>query len=355
MKQLITVILLAMITISCSTQKHTESLIESILKEFNTTNSPGISVAVRKDDNLTYQKGFGLVDLNKKILIDPETNFRLASITKQFTAMSILLLEKEEKLSLKDKLNNYFPEFGEYASKITIKNVLQHTSGLLDYEILADKQDTVQLQDKDVLEILSKQDSLYFEPGSKHRYSNSGYAILSLLVERLSGLSFAGYLHDKIFAPLGMNNTVAYEKGISNVSNRAYGYTKTDAGYVDSDQSLYSAVLGDGGIYSSTIDLLKWDSEINDPKLLPKEKFNKIFEKGITNTGEEFDYGFGWRLDPYKNYFRPYHTGGTSGFSNIYMKLPEFELTIIVLINIKDYDAKGIAEKIADIYIDKYE
>jgi CubicO group peptidase (beta-lactamase class C family) len=329
-----------------------EKQINSIFNEFQVGLTPGVSVSVLKDGKIVYQKEFGYADLNSKIKIEPYTNFRLASITKQFTSYSILLLEDEGKLSLDDKISEYFPELKKYASDITIKNILQHTSGFLDYESLANKQDTIQLKDKDVIKILSKQDSLYFTPGTEHRYSNSGYAILALLVEKLSGKSFANFLEEKIFTSLKMNNSVAYESGISVVKNRAFGYTKVDSGFVDSDQSKYSAVLGDGGIYSSTVDLQKWDAEIENPTLLPKNKLDQIFVKGKTACGSEFDYGFGWRLDPYKNYIRHYHTGGTSGFTNIYMKLPELNLTIVVLINIYDYDAKGYAEKIADLFIE---
>lgn len=335
---------------SCST-KSIEQKIDTIFDEFRSISSPGVSAVVIKKGNIIYQKGFGLANIEENIFIDPKTNFRLASITKQFTALSILLLEKEKKLSLNDKLSNYFPELKQSYSGITIKNVLQHTSGILDYESLANKQDTAQLNDKDVLKLLCEKDSLYFEPGTKHQYSNSGYALLALLVERLSKVSFAEYLHEKIFKPLEMNNTVAFQNGISFVNNRAYGYSKVDTGFVNSDQSLFSAVLGDGGVYSSTIDLIKWDHEVDSPTLLPKENFEQSFIKGKTTLDQEFDYGLGWRLDPYKNYERFYHTGGTSGFSNIYMKLPGHQLTIIILINIYDYNAKGYAEKVADIFI----
>ena len=349
--RVVLILLLTLSTIISSGNKSIEHQIDTIFKEFNSSSGPGVSAAIIKNDTIIYQKGFGLADIEDKTLIEPNTNFRLASITKQFTALSILLLETEGKLSLTDRLTKYFPELSESYSEITLKNVLQHTSGIVDYENLANRKDTTQLRDKDVLKLLSEQDTLYFKPGTMHQYSNSGYALLSLLVERLSGISFAEFLNVRIFKPLQMNNTVAYQKGISKVVNRAYGYTKLDSGFVDSDQSLYSAVLGDGGIYSSTIDLIKWDKEVNSPTLLPKEKFDQVFVKGKTAAGEEFDYGFGWRLDPYKNHERLYHTGGTSGFSNIYMKLPEYQLTIIVLINIYDYDAKGYAEKVADIFI----
>lgn len=351
MKKLFSLLLLFIILSSCSIDNNIEKKIDSIFTEFDKSDSPGISVVVKQKGKLIYSKEFGLADLEGLIKIESKTNFRLASITKQFTAMSILILESDGKLLLEDKITKFFPELSKYGSEISIKNIIQHTSGLLDYESLSDKEDLAQLKDKDVLEILSKQDSLYFNPGTKHRYSNSGYAILALLVERLSDLSYAKFLEQRIFIPIKMNNTVAFENGISIVTNRAFGYTKTDSCFVDSDQSKYSAVLGDGGIYSSTIDLLKWDNEINTPTLLPKDKFDQIFEKGKDNKGNQFDYGYGWRLDPYKKYERHYHTGGTSGFSNIYMKLPEFDLTIIVLINLYDYDAKGYAEKITELFI----
>ena len=325
---------------------------DSIFKEFQTSETPGVSVTVKKGGEIKYQKCFGMAHIVKGNKIIPETNFRLASITKQFTALSIMLLENEGKLLFEDKITKYFPELDHYAEDITIKNILQHTSGLWDYEEFVDETDTVQLKDKDVLEILARQDSTYFKPGSEHRYSNSGYALLALLVESISEMSFADFLKSRIFDPLKMSNSVAYEKGISEVPHRAFGYTKTDTGFIFTDQSLTSAVLGDGGIYSSAVDLLKWDEEVNSPTLLPAGKFNEAFNKGKTSSGEEFDYGFGWRLDPYKNYIRHYHTGGTKGFTNIYMKMPELDLTVILLMNINDYGAKDYAEKIADLFIE---
>ena len=139
--------------------------------------------------------------------------------------------------------------------------------------------------------------------------------------------------------------TIPLSKGISEISNRAYGYAKTDSGFIFTDQSITSAVLGDGGIYSSTLDLVRWNKEIDNPTLLPKKKLDLAFENLVLPSGDVINYGFGWRLDPYRGFERPYHTGGTSGFSNIYMKIPKLDLVIIVLINIREYDAKGYAEK----------
>ncbi|MDA3861063.1 MAG: serine hydrolase [Melioribacteraceae bacterium] len=347
----ISFIILATISlIACNEKSTFDNQVDEIFAEFNNS-TPGASVLILQNDSVLFQKGYGLGSLEKGITIEPKTNFRLASITKQFTAFSILLLENENKLSFDDKLVKYFPELPASARDITIRQILQHTSGLLAYEDYLNDTLTIQLKDKDVLDILVKQDSTYFPPGTKHRYSNSGYAILALLVEKLSTKTYAQFINDRIFNPLKMGNSVAFENGVSKIKNRAYGYAKVDSGFIFTDQSLTSAILGDGGIYSSTLDLVKWNNEIDIPTLLPQKKLKLAFEKLVLPSGEVVNYGFGWRLDPYKEYQRPYHTGGTSGFSNIYMKIPKLNLAIIVLIIIRECTAKAYAEKIADILI----
>lgn len=351
MKTIFTFIFISFLIVSCIYAQTLDQKIDSIFSEF-TTATPGASVLIWQNGNIAFAKGYGLANTDEKIPIEPKTNFRLASITKQFTAFSILLLENEGKLSFDDKLTNFFPDFPKYGTEITIKEILQHTSGLLAYEDFVDDTVTVQLKDKDVLSILMKQDSTYFKPGTEHRYSNSGYAILALIVEKLSCKTYAQFLKERIFTPLKMNNSVAYENGISEVESRAYGYANIDSEFVFTDQSLTSAVLGDGGIYSSTLDMVKWNNEIDNSTLLPKENFEQAFKKLVLPNGEVVNYGFGWRLDPYRNFERPYHTGSTSGFSNMFMKIPKLDLAIIVLMNVRDYDAKGYAEKVADLYID---
>jgi len=350
MKNLVLFVLFAFVIVSCKPELTFEQKVDEIFSEF-TPQTPGASVLIMQNNKVLLEKGFGLANLEQNIINEPKTNFRLASITKQFTAFSIMLLESEGKLSFDDKLEKFFPSFPDYGKNITVRQILQHTSGLVDYENCINDSVTVQLKDQDVLDILMKQDSTYFQPGTKHLYSNSGYAVLALIVEKLSGKSFAEFLNERIFSPLKMNNSVAFEKGISQVENRAFGYANINSKFENTDQSLTSAVLGDGGIYSSVLDMAKWSLEIDKPTLLPKEKLNVAFTKLVLPNGEVVNYGFGWRLDPYKNYERPYHTGSTSGFSNMFMKIPELNLTIIVLMNVRDYDAKGYAEKIADLLI----
>lgn len=335
---------------SCNSSNY-ETEIDQIFADYNLENVPGAAVAVFKDSEIIFSKGYGLANLEDNTRINSSTNFRLASITKQFTAMSILILSEQGKLSLNDNLSKFFPDFPSYADDITIEHLLQHTSGILAYENYIDDTVTVQLKDKDVLEIVMAQDSTYFEPGSQHRYSNSGYAVLAMIIEKISGLTFAEFLKENIFDPVGMTNTVAFEEGISEVPHRSYGYNDTDSGIVFSDQSLTSAVLGDGGIYTSINDMQKWDLALSQYKLISSSLQEEAWTKGKTSAGEVFDYGYGWRLDEYDNRITRYHTGGTCGFSNVYFRFPESNISVLVLINIRDKPKKELGQKVADLFL----
>ncbi|MBK7631174.1 MAG: serine hydrolase [Ignavibacteriales bacterium] len=210
MKQTVYFIFIMVLLIGC--KMNNEDIIDKIFIEYNNPKLPGAAVMVIENGDKVFIKGYGLANLEKDIGVTVETNFRLASVTKQFTAMSILMLIDRGKLSFETTLKNIFPYFPDYGNNITIKNLLQHTSGLIDYEDLIDDTVTVQVKDKDVLDMIMKTDSTYFIPGSQHKYSNTGYSLLALTVEKISGIPFRDFLRDNIFTPLEMNNTVAFEK-----------------------------------------------------------------------------------------------------------------------------------------------
>jgi CubicO group peptidase (beta-lactamase class C family) len=208
---------------------------------------------------------------------------------------------------------------------------------------------TIPLKDKEVLDLLKKQDSTYFPPGSKYRYSNSGYALLALIVEAVSHQSFAEFLKKNIFDPLQMEGTVAFEKGISTVRNRAYGYTQRENRFEFTDQSLTSSVLGDGGIYSSVEDLYKWDQALYTTKLVSKATLEQAFTSDVLSNGDSTGYGFGWRVSFYKGVQKIAHSGSTVGFRTEIARYPDKRFTVIVLINRNDANPAEIASKIADI------
>jgi CubicO group peptidase (beta-lactamase class C family) len=312
-------------------------------------NVPGASLLVVKDGAPVVRRSWGMADLENHIAAEPRTNFRLASVTKQFTAAAILLLKQDGKLSLDDPIRKWLPSLPAVLDPVTIQHLLTHTSGIIDYEDVMPKGTTKQVHDADVLHLLESQDSTYFTPGSKYQYSNSGYSLLSLIVEKASGKRFAAFLHDRIFAPLGMDNTVAYEEGISTVSNRAFGYTRRDSAWVRRDQSTTSAVLGDGGIYSSIDDLAKWDAALYDSRLLSDESRRLAFTPHTDTDKPDIKYGFGWRITGETLW----HSGETSGFRNVIVRYPSRHLTVVMLTNRDTPQPYETALAVAKLFIEK--
>ena len=316
-------------TIACASGGHSVNAdIDALMSRYNGA-VPGASLLVVHDGKSVVRRSWGMADVEKHVAATPATNYRLASVTKQFTAAAILLLAQDNKLFLSDKASKYLPSLPKSAESITIHQLLTHTSGLVDYEDLMDPTATRQVHDKDVLELLSHKDSLYFPPGSKYQYSNSGYSLLSLIIEKVSGKSFATFLHDRIFAPLGMNNTVAHQDGVDEVSNRAYGYTLKDSVWTRKDQSTTSAVLGDGGIYSSIDDMAKWDAAQYDSRLLDEEWRRVAFTPHTPTNAPGTSYGFGWEITG----DTIWHSGSTSGFRNVIVRFPARKLTVVILTN----------------------
>jgi len=233
------------------------------------------------------------------------------------------------------------------ADRITLKHLLTHTSGVIDYEDLMAEDATEQVHDADVLRLLESQDHGYFAPGTSYRYSNSGYALLALIVEKASGSRYADFLRERIFAPLGMDHTVAYEQGVSEVANRAYGYSLIDGRWQRTDQSSTSAVLGDGGIYSSIEDLAKWDAALYDDRLLDARSRKLAFTPWTKTDDPQVEYGYGWRITGET----VWHSGETIGFRNVIVRYPQRRLTVVMLTNRDDPEPYRTALKIAQLFL----
>jgi CubicO group peptidase (beta-lactamase class C family) len=340
--------------------------VDAVFATFQSNGAPGEAVLVIKHGHKVYERVAGVTDLRTLHPIDAHTNFRLASCSKQFTAMSIMLLVHDGKLKYEDHLTDIFPGFPSYGKTITIRNLLNHTSGLLDYEDLMAPQDNVpeeklhQIQDAGVLELLMKQKTTKFAPGTRWDYSNSGYVVLGLVVAKVSGKSFGQFLHDRIFAPLEMSGTLAYEKGKNEVSSRAYGHTPGARGWRQTDQSSTSATLGDGGVYSSVEDLAKWDKALREHALLSQAEMQpamtpvKVPDNSVKGPdGGAAEYGFGWFLNPYHGHARMWHYGETVGFRTNIQRFVDHNLTIIVLSNREDVNPGEFALRVADVYLER--
>jgi CubicO group peptidase (beta-lactamase class C family) len=319
---------------------------------------PGASLLVVRDGEAVVQRGYGLSDLEQGVEAGPATNYRLASVSKQFTAAAILLLAQDGKLGLDDPLRRWLPSLPRAADAITLRHLLTHTSGLLDYEDLMAADYAGQIRDAGVLQLLEREDRTYFVPGSAYRYSNSGYALLALVVERASAETFQQFLRRRIFAPLGMHDTLAHVRGGPEVPHRAYGYSEVDddaagggaAGkhWERTDQSSTSAVLGDGGIYSSLVDLARWDAALYDDRLLDDASRRLAFSPQVQVTGEPYEagYGFGWRITGDSLW----HSGETIGFRNVIVRWPRQQLTVILLSNRNDPEPYRTALAIGELF-----
>jgi CubicO group peptidase (beta-lactamase class C family) len=359
-------VLLVATTVAAGVQPDLANSIDALVMKLVAADSPGLAVGVLRDGNLVFARGYGFADLKTRAPITSATDFRLASVSKQFTATSIMLLVHDGKLSYDETLNRIFPQFPRFGRTISIRNLLNHTSGLKDYEDIYEQQmagtrpDQIpQLHDQDVLRLIEEQDSAAFPPGTGWRYSNSGYAVLAMVVERISGERYKDFLQHRIFAPLGMAHTLAYVQGENEVPNRAFGYRYASDGgtWQFADQSSTSAVLGDGGIYSSIEDLAKWDQALRTNALLSKKEMQPAFMPvrvpgGVKlPNGVASEYGFGWFLDAYKGHRRMWHYGDTSGFHTAIQRFPEDHITVIVLANRTDVDAGELALRVADLYL----
>lgn len=212
-----------------------ENSIDALFADYNKPGSPGASLAVIDNGKIFYSKAYGIADLETRTPATTSTNYRLASVTKQFTAMAVLMLVDKGRFSLDTRLTDVLPGAPPYMHNVTMRHLLNHTSGIVDYEDLIPESQTAQVLDKDVLRLLQGIDSVYFPPGAKFKYGNSGYSLLALVVESISGRPFAEFLKKNIFDPLGMNHTLAYQRGLSTVDNRAYGHSRTDTGFVRTD------------------------------------------------------------------------------------------------------------------------
>ena len=333
-------------TQTVDSERDSQSSVDALFRAYQGL-APGASVAVMRDGATLFRRAYGLADVESRRAATPATNYRLASMTKQFTATAILLLAEDGRLSVDDPVRGWLPTLPDAADGITIRHLLTHRSGLADYEDLIPPGTCAQLHDADVLGLLETEHRSYFSPGTSYRYSNSAYVLLALIVGRASGKDFAAFLHERIFQPLGMQNTVAFESGRSDVAHRAFGYSATGQSWTRTDQSLTSATLGDGGIYSSIDDLAKWDAALGDSRLLKPASLGLAFASATQTDDPAVQYGFGWRITGRTRW----HSGETIGFRNVIVRYPDERFTVIVLTNRDDPSCYPAALAIAKIFL----
>lgn len=324
-----------------------------VTEAFPDADAPGCVVLVRVGGETIFSRGYGRANLETGEPNTPQTHFRLASVSKQFTASATLRLVEQGHLRLDESLADIFPDFPAYGRAITVRHLLNHTSGLRAYEGLMPRDTTVPILDAGVLELLKAQDSGIFAPGEQYSYSNSGYAVLAMIVEARSGKRFADFLHDEFFVPLGMTGTVAFERGRSEVPNRAYGYRRNDDGsWRFADQSMTSSVLGDGGIYCSAENYARWADALLDGRVLRQDLHRLAWTRSTTNDGSPIGYGFGWYLEEVDGIPRVFHTGSTTGFNNSARLVPSHRVCVVFLSNRTGPEPAALAAEIERLVLE---
>ncbi|HWQ15335.1 MAG TPA: serine hydrolase domain-containing protein [Roseiflexaceae bacterium] len=324
----------------------------ALFAPFDRPDVPGAAAIVVRGGRVRYRAAFGAADLEARLACTPATNFRLASVTKQFTALAVMLLAERGALGYDEPIARFFDRAPAAWQGVTIRQLLTHTSGLVDFEELIPPGTVTPLRDADVLKLVMGAPQTYFPPGAAYRYSNTGYCLLALIVECVAGRPFAAFLREAIFAPLGMRTTLAYEAGVSTVPNRAYGYSRAASGWERTDQSITSSTLGDGGVYSSVEDLALWDRALVEGRLVRAEALTEAFAPAVALPGGG-GYGFGWYVGARGGLRLVYHTGETVGFRTAIVRVLERSVSAVVLCNRSEAIPLALAHALVEIELDR--
>lgn len=322
--------------------------INEILKTIYPDDQPGAAVLVIQNGKRIINNGFGLRNFEKEEKVTPDSHFRMASVSKQFTAMCILLLDKQGKLSVNDPLTKWLKGLPSFMDGITLNQLMTHTSGIADYELLIPDDQKEQVSDADVLSLIKKSDSLYFQPGTKFRYSNTGFCLLTQVVEKVSGLPYSQFIIKNIFSTTGMDHTVMYQKEAP-IIERAFGYQKKDGKWKFGDQSITSATMGDGSVYTSTTEYQKWIKALWNQKLLNENPaLNPMMPH--THITEGIDYGYGWFIAKESDGTTAcFHSGESKGFHNIVYHNPSKKTLVVIFSNSDDKRVSKAFEQIQSL------
>ena len=331
------------------------SKVDKIFASWNKPDTPGCALAIIKDGEIIYKRGYGMADLENNVPITPQSVFYIGSVSKQFVTMCVALLIQEGKLSLDDDVREYIPELHDYGILITIRNLIHHTSGIRDYLTLEDIAGIPFgfYHKEDVLDLIVRQKELNFHPGDEHLYSNSGYFLLSVIIHRASGKTLRQYAQEKIFKPLGMHSSRFHDNYTELIKNRASGYLSEGGGIYKNFVSTFDCV-GSGGLFTSVEDLYLWDQNYYHHKVGGKEVFDLMHTVGTLNNGIKLDYAFALEIKPYKGLKTVIHGGALGGYKSALFRFPEHNFSVICLSNISSFDPSFLSYRVADVYLAEF-
>jgi CubicO group peptidase (beta-lactamase class C family) len=328
--------------------------VDQVFAQFDKPTSPGCALAVIKDGQTVYKRGYGVADLDHDILIKPDTVFHVASVSKQFTALAIMLLAKQGKLSLDDEVQKYITELRKFDAPLTIRHLLHHTSGLRDqWELLIMSgwrlsEDVV--RDDDVLDLVARMKALNFAPGERYLYSNTGYTLAAQIVKRVSGQSLREFTEANIFKPLGMTRTFFRDDHLVIVKQQAYAYQTAPGNTFRLSVPNYDTV-GASSLLTTVEDLARWDQNFYDQKIGGAEVIAQMETPGKLNSGLPMGYGLGLAVGTYKGLRVIEHSGADAGYRSQLMRFPDQRFSVACLCNLGNTNPSQLSRKVADLYL----
>lgn len=332
-----------------------EAKVDALFAKWDTTKSPGCSVAIAKDGKIIYQRGYGMADLEHGVPNSPTTIFHIASVSKQFAAASVALLAQEGRLSLDDEVRKYLPELADFGAPVTIRQLIHHTSGLRDQWGLLDlagwRYSHDLITDDDVMHVVARQRQLNFAPNSRYSYSNTGYTLLAQIVKRVSGQSFREFTSARIFAPLGMRSSHFRDDFTEIVPNIAYGYRRDGNAFKTSVTNFNT--VGATSLLTTAEDLLRWDENFYRPVVGGETLIRQMQQQGVLNDGKQIAYAFGLVVGDYRGLRTVRHSGSDAGYRAEFLRFPAQRFSVVCLCNAADAGPSDRAESIADIYLEK--
>lgn len=328
--------------------------VDRIFAEWSTTSSPGCALAVVKDGQIVYERGYGMSNLELGIAITPQSVFDIGSVSKEITAMAILLLMQDGKISLDDDIREYLPEIPDYGNTITIRHMLHHTSGLRNYDDLFDLEGIPEADlttDRDALELTARQKGVNFNPGEEFLYSDTNFFLMSQIVKRVTGRTLRQFAQERIFGPLGMTSTHYHDDHTMIVPRRATGYAPHNGGGFELDMSDFEQV-GDGSVMTTVEDLFKWEQNFDHPLVGGAEAIRQLITPGKLNNGQPIPYGMGLFIDRYRGLKWIHHSGEWVGYRAAFSRFPDQHFSTLLTCNcIGSMNPMGMAKQVADLYL----
>jgi len=330
--------------------------IDELFAAYNKPQSPGCSVGVIRDGAFIFQKSYGEASLELNVPLTSESVFYMASVSKQFTAATVVLAAEQGFVSLDDDVRKYVPELPDYGTRITLRQMLHQTSGFrdfLDLTYLSGRSMSALSSPDDVLTFIARQKGLNNVPGEEFVYSNSNYFLLGVVIKRATGKSLAEFAATNIFQPLGMKHTFFYDDNGMVVSNRVAAYDPGKDGKFLVDWSTTYDIVGGGGLMSNVDDLLLWDKAFYSKTLGKGTLIRELETRGILNNGQQINYGMGLWLGDYRGLKIVEHSGGTFGYRTELLRFPDQQFSVVALCNVANADVEGLARKISDLYLER--